>query len=211
MQKTLPYIIFILSIVCLIPGVTLPLLTIKATINKQEMLSLATKAIFSPDHQSNLVQNLLQSMLDQINLAGKVEVFESTRSLIGTMNELISHGHIVVGMLIGIFGIFIPVIKICLNLLSSLVYTEDRGMSLLKVSGWLSKWSMSDVFVMAILVAFLATNANEHAIQAIQMQATLGSGFYFFTAYCLLAIAANQLLEKRLTQVCTDSLNGRIE
>jgi len=40
----------------------------------------------------------------------------------------------------------------------------------------------------------LAINANEYAVNTVRMKATLGSGFYFFVAYCLLAIAAAQLM-----------------
>lgn len=197
MQKILPNLLFILSIVFLIPGVTLPLLSIKATIDKQEMLGLATKALFSSGQNDHFVQNILQSILQHINLEGRLEVFESTRSLIGTMNELISHDHLIVGLLIGVFGLIIPLSKIILILLSGILKSPDKKKSLLKISGLLSKWSMSDVFVMAVIVAFLAINANEQSIEAIQMQARLGPGFYFFALYCLFAIAANQLLEKR--------------
>jgi hypothetical protein len=57
---------------------------------------------------------------------------------------------------------------------------------------------MSDVFVMAILVAFLTVNANEQTLGAVQLNAELQSGFYFFSVYCLLAIAAGQLFERQV-------------
>ncbi len=49
---------------------------------------------------------------------------------------------------------------------------------------------------MTLLVTFLAVNANKQAIQAVQMNAQLEPGFYFFAAYCLLAIAAGQTMQK---------------
>jgi len=49
-----------------------------------------------------------------------------------------------------------------------------------------------------LMVTFLTINANEYSINTVQMTATLGSGFYFFAAYCLLAIAAAQLMERQL-------------
>ena len=200
MQKYLPIFLFTLSIVFLIPGVTQPLMTIKATINKQEMLGLATNVLLPPEQSNHLVENLLRSVLQQLNLDGTVEVFESTRSLIGTMSELISHDHIVVGLLIGLFGIVIPLIKIILILLSEFIHSLEDKNRLLKVSSLLSKWSMSDVFVMAIIVAFMAINSNEQSIDPIEMDAELGVGFYFFATYCLLAIVANLVLEKKAGQ-----------
>ncbi len=172
-------------------------MSIKATINKQEMLELASSTLLSsPDQSNSFIQNLMHSFMQKLNLEGSVEVFESTRSLLGTMNELIAHDHAAVGLLVGFFGLLIPVIKIIMTLLSMIIKSQKDKDSLLRISSLLSKWSMSDVYVMAILVAFLTVNANEQAIGAVQLNATLHIGFYFFAAYCLLSIAASQLLEK---------------
>lgn len=199
MKKHLPTLLFILSIAFLIPGVSQPLMTIKATINKQEMLDLATKALVPPDQGNNFVQNMLQSVLQQLEVEGTVKVFESTRSLLETMSELISHDHAIVGLLIGLFGVVIPVIKIMLTLIALFLNSPVDKDRLLNINSLLSKWSMSDVFVMAIIVSFMTINANRQSVDAVQMSATLGSGFYFFVAYCLLAIAAAQLFARRST------------
>jgi uncharacterized paraquat-inducible protein A len=199
MKKYIPTILFILSIAVLIPGITLPLMTIKATVNKQEMLELASKVLVPANDQgSSFIQNMLQSVIQQLSVEGSVQVFESTRSLLETMSELISHEHIIVGLLIGLFGVIIPTVKIILTLLSVALNSQEDKKRLLKMSGLLSKWSMSDVFVMAILVAFLTVNANEQTLGAVQLKAELQSGFYFFSVYCLLAIAAGQLFERQV-------------
>jgi uncharacterized paraquat-inducible protein A len=199
MKKHIPTILFILSIAVLIPGITLPLMTIKATVNKQEMLELASKVLVPANDQgSSFIQNMLQSVIQQLSVEGSVQVFESTRSLLETMSELISHEHIIVGLLIGLFGVIIPTVKIILTLLSLALNFQEDKQRLLKMSGLLSKWSMSDVFVMAILVAFLTVNANEQTLGAVQLNAELQSGFYFFSVYCLLAIAAGQLFERQV-------------
>ncbi len=200
MKKHTPTILFVLSIAFLIPGITLPLMTIKASVNKQEMLELASAVlVHETDQGGGFIQNMLQSVIQQLSIDGSVQVFESTRSLLETMNDLIFHDHVVVGLLIGLFGVIIPSIKIILNLLSLVINSQEDKKRLLKVSGLLSKWSMSDVFVMAIIVAFLTMNANEQILGAVQLNAELLSGFYFFSAYCLLAIAAGQLLERQVS------------
>ncbi len=199
MQKQIPTFLFILSIAVLIPGITLPLMTIKATVNKQEMLELASTVLVPANDQgSSFIQNMLQSVIQQLSVEGSIQVFESSRSLLETMKELISHDHIIVGLLIGLFGVIIPTVKIILTLLSLAINSQEDKQRLLKMSGLLSKWSMSDVFVMAILVAFLTVNANEQTLGAVQLNAELQSGFYFFSAYCLLAIAAGQLFERQV-------------
>ena len=196
MKKQLPIILFVLSILFLVPGITLPLMTIEATINKQDMLDLATESLFSSQQNGNIIQSLLQSVAQQMHVEGSAKVFESTRSLLETMKELISNNHVIVGLLIGLFAVIIPVVKIILSVLSVFI-SSSKSSLFLKISSLLGKWSMSDVFVMAIIVAFFTINANEQTINAVQMKAELGQGFYFFMLYCVLAIAAGHLLEKR--------------
>lgn len=195
MVKYFPVFLFILSIGFLVPGLTKPLMTIEAAVDKKEMLGLAAEALSPPDQSNSFIQNMLQSVVQQLDVEGSVVVFRSTRSLLGTMSELISHDHVVVGVLIGLFGVVIPLVKILLTMASLFLKTQKSRMQLLKVSAILGKWSMSDVFTMAVIVTFLAINANEYAINSVQMNAKLGVGFYFFMTYCLLAIGASQLME----------------
>ncbi|MDF1643907.1 MAG: paraquat-inducible protein A [Pseudomonadales bacterium] len=196
MTKYLSVALFILSIICLIPGLTEPLITIEASVDKQNMVALAAQAIAPPQQTDNFLQNMLRSVVAQLQVQGSVLVFSSTRSLLGTMHELIAHGHQFVGILIGLFGVVIPVIKIMLTTLSVFLPAQKSKAALLNISSILGKWSMSDVFVMALMVAFLAINANEDSINTVQMSAELDRGFYFFAAYCLLAIAAGQLMQR---------------
>ncbi len=189
--------LFLVSIAFLVPGLTLPLMSIEATVEKQAMLELTVDALTPPDDSQQFFQPLLQSFVSQLQVDGSVTVFKSTRSLWSTMSELVSNGHILVGLLIGMFGVLIPVFKILLVSFSLLTRQTLLKQKLLKLSSRLSKWSMSDVFVMGLIVAFLAINANEYAVNTVRMKATLGSGFYFFVAYCLLAIAAAQLMTPR--------------
>lgn len=209
MAKYFPLFLFVLSICFLVPGLTKPLMTIEATVDKKEMLGLAAETLAPSDQNSNFIQNMLQSVVQQLDVEGSVVVFKSTRSLLGTMTELISHGHAVVGLLIGLFGVVIPLVKIVLTMLSLCLQSPKIRMQLLKISSLLGKWSMSDVFTMAIIVTFLAINANEQAIDTVQMNAELNSGFYYFAVYCLLAIAAGQLLQgKQAVAVVDDAIEG---
>jgi len=87
-----------LSIAFFIPGIIQPIMTIKAEINKQELFDMAAEKLLPASQQSNaFMQNILQSVLREVNFEGSVTAFESTRSLLETMNELISHEHVGVG------------------------------------------------------------------------------------------------------------------
>jgi len=53
----------------------------------------------------------------------------------------------------------------------------------------LGRWSLTDVFVVAVLVAFLAAD------KARASTAELGLGLYFFAGYCALSQLATRWLE----------------
>ncbi len=50
------------------------------------------------------------------------------------------------------------------------------------------KWSMADVFVVALLLTFLSLSGDGLT------DARLGTGFYFFAGYVLLSLLAAQLM-----------------
>ena len=59
---------------------------------------------------------------------------------------------------------------------------------------------MADVFVVAILIAYLAAQAStvpttgpEAAPALLAFRAQFGAGFYWFTAYCLFSLASQQI------------------
>jgi uncharacterized paraquat-inducible protein A len=59
----------------------------------------------------------------------------------------------------------------------------------------IAKWSMADVFVVAILIAYLAAIASQATpgtTALVAFQAHFGIGFYFFAAYCIFALATQQ-------------------
>ena len=192
--------LFVLSIIFLIPGLTKPLMTIQATVDKKEMIDLGANLLIKPGQRSGFVQDLVESLVKKLDIEGDVTVFQSTRSLLATMNELVKNGHLIVGVMIGVFGLVIPLVKLCLVVVSLLVKSPLLSARLVRLNGLLSKWSMSDVFVIAVLVAFLAINANEYADEVLEMSATLHDGFYYFAAYCVSAIAAGQMMERQITQ-----------
>jgi uncharacterized paraquat-inducible protein A len=61
----------------------------------------------------------------------------------------------------------------------------------------IAKWSMADVFVVALFIAYLAANATQSsgdpaAPSLVAFDARFGSGFYWFAAYCVCSLASQQ-------------------
>ncbi len=192
-QKT-SFILFILALVLLIPGLTQPMLTLQATVNKKEMLDLAAESLFPGGANISLIAQFAYAMIEDRQVEGSIEIFNKTRSVLGTIDDLITSGHYFVGFLIGLFAVVIPVIKVLLTGFAALVRNQITRDSIQYLAEIISKWSMSDVFVMAIIVGYMAANADDNPADAVQMSAELGPGFYYFAAYCLTSILSAQVL-----------------
>lgn len=120
----------------------------------------------------------------------------STRSIWGTVESLAASGNLPVALLVVFFSLVIPLIKLLLQATSLfLTQTELHG-PLLWLNSVLSKWSMADVVVMGLLVAFLAGGAAGQSGDMLTMHANLGVGFYYFLAYCLFSVAAGSALRE---------------
>lgn len=144
-------ILTFISFLFLYPGVTEPIMTIKAT----------------------------------VNLFGlKSTIFEETRSIWQTVISLEEAGYAAVGFMVVTFSVVIPISKGLLIIWTWLSPARWRW----QLISLISKWSMADVFVVAILVAFFTAKATA------ELQSSLHEGFYWFTSYCLLSIISGQCL-----------------
>ena len=138
---------------------------------------------------------MLSRMLGLDELEGRVLAYRNTRSIWEVSRELADTGNTLVAVMIVTFSMVIPTLKLLLQLTAFLLAGRP-GRVLLQVNAALSKWSMADVFVMAMLIAFLAGRASDHMGDLLIMDASLEIGFWYFTGYCLFAIAAGALLAR---------------
>jgi uncharacterized paraquat-inducible protein A len=145
------------------------------------------------------------------------EIVNKELSLIGTINELWQDQRIMVAILIFLFSVCIPILKSFLLLIAYLKKNTLIEHRLIKFVGAIGKWSMADVFVVAIFLAILSTNHAEttsaHKLNVfgftinLQMSSetlsAAGQGFYYFTAYCLVSLIACQLYQWSVTKTQT--------
>lgn len=193
-QRIIGLLVLLLAYVMLVPGLFQPMISITGTVEKAEMMAVGKEVIVNHPDIPALVGVMAGKVLDSISVTGTVEVYHKTRSILGTVEALFDAGYYLVGFLIMLFSVIIPVLKGLLMLLA-FVHGEHLFKRLgLKTASLISKWSMADVFVVAIIVAYLAFNATEHSEDIITLVATLGEGFYYFLTYCVLSILSAQLL-----------------
>jgi hypothetical protein len=200
-SKGLTLGLIILALALLYPGITQPVMTLSGAVENARIAELSIDVITEQDPGSQTGQ-MLRSMsrllgLDQIE--GQMQVYSTTRSIWGTAQALAESGYLAVGLLIIFFSVLIPVFKLLLQAALLFVSGEALRLPLLNLNAALSKWSMADVFVMALLVAFLAGGAAKQSGDILIMQASLGPGFYYFLAYCLFSIAAGIAMKRQLS------------
>ena len=182
----------------LYPGVTQPVLTLSGTVEKSSIAKLGIELVTEQgaDSQTELMLTAISSFFGFDQIEGQLQVYSSTRSIWGTAESLASNGYLGVALLIVFFSLVIPTFKLLLQATSLFIAKDELRSPLLWLNAALSKWSMADVFVMGLLVAFLAGGAAEQTDDILTMQASLGAGFYYFLAYCLFSVAAGAVVGK---------------
>lgn len=121
----------------------------------------------------------------ELNVFGlRTQLFHESRSIWETVETLHDLGYTVVAFLIVTFSLIIPVLK---ALIISLTWLFPSPMRWKFVSA-ISKWSMADVFVVGILVAFFTAQSTA------ELDSELLEGFWWFLGFCLLSIVSGQML-----------------
>ena len=197
LRRSIGVILLLVAFGLLIPGVTDPILVLQGNVDKAELIEFGQQALADDPDVPALVVSLTQKIIDELNIQGELEVFNKSRSIIGTVEELYRSGNPLVAFLITLFSIVIPAIKLTLLLYSSLATRSRASLLLEKFEKAISKWSMADVFVIAIMVAYLAAVANKDMDELVSLEANFATGFYYFLGYCLLSLLASQLLSVR--------------
>lgn len=169
----------LLAIALFIPGIVLPMFSLDMSI----MATVGSGASLS----SELVNQQL--------------------SILQTVEELWQDKRIVVAILIFAFSICIPILKSSLVTLAYFTKSKKLQSRLLSLVTAVGKWSMADVFVVAVFLAVLSTNhADTQSVQQLtvfgfnlgvelssQTLSNVGEGFYYFVGYCVLSLTGSQL------------------
>lgn len=155
--------------------------------------------------------NLTMDMTIAVSGTGiNSQLVDKELSIVTTVTQLWQQNRYLVSALIFLFSIVIPIVKT--SALCYVFFAKNRMMQQ-KIANFVAsvgKWSMADVFVVAVFLAVLSTNHTENAEQhgvsffgialevdiSTQTLSMVGQGFYFFTAYCVLSLLGSQLLLK---------------
>ena len=201
MKKILGVLIVLCAYAMLYPGLTQPILSVSGTVEKTKLVDVGKQLIEESPNTPSIVVNMVDMVVQGLDVSGTVNAFDKTRSIIGTARELYVNGHLPVAALIIIFSVGVPLLKALLLLFVQFPIQAKLRSGLLIVSNAISKWSMADVFVIAIFIAYLAGNGIQESKGLVDFNASLGTGFWFFLGYCLASILGTQLLTSAVKDV----------
>ncbi|GAC11499.1 paraquat-inducible protein A [Paraglaciecola chathamensis] len=178
MKQHVAFALNIIAIGLFIPGITLPMFALN-----MEMSALLNAAGIS----STLIDKEL--------------------SILNTVQELWEGERFLVAALIFLFSVCVPILKTILMSLAYFTRNINVRRNLSQFVSAIGKWSMADVFVVAVFLAILSTNHADTLSQetltlfgftlgidiSTQTLSAVGDGFFYFVGYCLLSLLASHI------------------
>jgi len=112
---------------------------------------------------------------------GTVVFSYEAKSVVSTIRDLLGSHDVVLGGLVLFFSVVVPLVKSGLVLFATMASGAARDQAV-RIVHAVGRWSMADVFVVAVLLAMLALGRDPAT------RATTGPGLYFFAGSCLVAL-----------------------
>lgn len=173
--------LLLVALACLFPGLTAPMLEISAYENDLKIPIKIKTSFFSLDIDKTQVFD------------GEMYFYYQSKSVIELIGLLFRQQNWVVGVSILLFSVVIPTGKTSLLLWSIVARKTPRNRALKWLMLKAGKWSMADVFVAGVFLAFLAFNNMQTGIAT---QSSILPGMYFFLAYVVLSVSVSGLETK---------------
>lgn len=226
-----------LSIALLLPGIFLPVLTIRGVLTKEGVAYVAPMMLdkgLNDETMKTLSSLINPQMISMVKALGgdlrkmiidrlgpqlskalqdgvdNVEVYQQTRSIVGAVRQLYDVGSPLPATLILLFSVVVPLTKAALVAAALYMRNAAARVRTLHFVEAIAKWSMADVFAVALFIVFLAAQASqqppgapESAPPLLAFTAHFGPGFYWFAAYCLFSLASQQYTARLARQGVT--------
>ncbi len=233
LRRVVVLILLAISIGLLIPGLSAPVLTIRGVLKPEGVAKVAPlmlekgldsdtvgvlSSMMNPaiigllkatggDLRTMIVEKLTPQLTASLQKnVQDIEVYEQTRSIVGSVRHLYEVRSPMPATLILLFSVIVPLAKAALVLWSIFISDGARRRRTLGFVELIAKWSMADVFVVALFIAYLAAQASQTApddaaaaTPLVAFTANFGAGFYWFAAYCIFSLAAQQFTARWFT------------
>ena len=137
---------------------------------------------------------LMVTIHKEVEYLGDIVLSFESKGVIGSIEKLFVGGDVVVAIVILLFSVVTPSIKVLSLLFVSIFIESDFAHGVVKFFKIIGKWSMVDVFVVAVLLVYLTANKGDISRAEVEV------GLYFFLAYVivsmLVSLSADKMLQK---------------
>ena len=127
---------------------------------------------------------------------GRTYFYYQNKGVFDIIGILLEAKNYIVAVCIGLFSFIIPCIKLSASLLL-LLFPSFASKKTQGVLGFISKWSMADVFVVG---AFLSYLSFSNMSPGVDVEANVVFGLFFFLAYVVLSIFLGSVLKKSIQE-----------
>ena len=135
---------------------------------------------------------LMITIHKEVEYIGDVVFSFESKGLMGSVSKLLESGDIVVAIVLGLFSVIIPMLKV-LSLFFISIFMESRfAHGIVKFFKHIGKWSMLDVFVVAVFLVYLTANKGDISRAKVEV------GLYFFLAYVIVSMIMSLSADKML-------------
>jgi hypothetical protein len=128
---------------------------------------------------------LMMVAYQEVPIFGKVIFMFQSKGIISTIATLWESDNLFVALPLIIFSVVIPILK---TLLMGIAFIQPLAAKSIEIIKPLGKWSMADVFVVALLLTYFTTNQDNST------HAEVGIGLYFFLIYVILSMIVALLI-----------------
>jgi len=145
---------------------------------------------------------LMVTIHKEVEYLGDIVLSFESKGVFGSIDKLFESGDIVVALVILIFSVIVPLLKVFSLLFISIFVEHKFADKIVKFFKAIGKWSMVDVFVVAVFLVYLTANKGEISRAEVEV------GLYFFLAYVIISmltsISADKMLEQFKQKALTD-------
>jgi len=190
--KYLAGILLVVSVVALVIGVSTPLMEIAAF---NEDVAIPVNANGAKEYVPEIAHGVIDMIGFNVDFKGRTYYFYQTKSIMGLIKILFTEKNYLVGIAILLFSLILPIVKLICSFGQLLSAKFARNKLVNFITNKLGKWSMADVFVVSIFLAYLSFKNIDSGVE---MQTELLFGLYCFGSYVILSLLATHFINRAL-------------
>ena len=142
---------------------------------------------------------LMVTIHKEVEYLGDIVLSFESKGVLGSISKLMESGDVVVALVILLFSVIVPVLKVFSLLFISIFMQSRFATKIVSFFKMIGKWSMVDVFVVAVFLVYLTSNNAEVSRAEIEV------GLYFFLAYVIvsmiMSLSADKMLKTKVDAV----------